>query len=314
MKKLISLILTVTLVIGMTVAAGAATTTATATTEKKGYLVLGKDLNDTQQQKVLSLFQINKKDLSDYNVTYITNKDEHDALDEYISPSVIGKNALSSVLVKPTKKGSGITVTTHNINYCTPNMYKNALITAGVKDAEVIVAAPFAMSGTAALVGAIKAYEQMSGKSVDKKVMDASVNELVTESEIAKKVGNKEIAEELIAVLKLVVAANDFSDRKDVEKAIKKVTSLFDVKLSTQEFNNLVDLTLKLDSVGLQFPVLLEQASDIYSKYKAGIDKGLFDKKNANLSDEEIMKQVMEGLKGTLNLKNLDLSKLLKAF
>ena len=69
--------------------------------------------------------------------------------------SVIGSRALSSVLVEGKKDGNGIRVTTKNITYCTPGMYENALATAGIKDADIVVAGPFKISGTAALVGAI---------------------------------------------------------------------------------------------------------------------------------------------------------------
>ena len=53
----------------------------------------------------------------------------------------IGSRALSSVAVMDAKKGSGIKVTTKNINYCTASMYENALATAGVEDANVVIPA-----------------------------------------------------------------------------------------------------------------------------------------------------------------------------
>ena len=46
-------------------------------------------------------------------------------------------------------------------------MYKNALATAGISDANIIVAGPFELSGTAALVGILKAYKDMTGEEVD---------------------------------------------------------------------------------------------------------------------------------------------------
>ncbi len=44
-------------------------------------------------------------------------------------------------------------------------MYISALATAGITDARIIVASPFEVSGTAALTGVYKAYEDMTGKS-----------------------------------------------------------------------------------------------------------------------------------------------------
>ena len=127
--------------------------------EKKGYLALGADLTDQQRSTVLSMLGIPEADLGQYDIVITTNAEEHNALDRYIAPSVIGTRSLSSVLVQPAESGHGVVVTTNNINYCTTNMYRNALITAGVTDADIKVAAPSPISGTAALIGALKAYE-----------------------------------------------------------------------------------------------------------------------------------------------------------
>lgn len=78
----------------------------------------------------------------------ITKDMEHQYLDESLGSSVVGSHSLSSVLLIPQESGAGLTVETHNINYCTIAMYRNALLTAGVQDAKVIVAAPMPISGT----------------------------------------------------------------------------------------------------------------------------------------------------------------------
>lgn len=61
-------------------------------------------------------------------------------------------------------------VQTHNISRITDEMYLNALMTAGVKDAKVYVTAPFEVSGTAALTGLMKAYETTSGEKISEDV------------------------------------------------------------------------------------------------------------------------------------------------
>ena len=132
-----------------------------STVSGNAYLALGSDLNQTQLNTVLELMGLNAADMASYNVVYVTNAEEHEHLDKYIPSSVIGTKSLSSVLVRPAEKGHGVVVTTKNVNYCTTNMYRNALITAGVEDADIIVAAPTQISGTAALIGALKAYESV---------------------------------------------------------------------------------------------------------------------------------------------------------
>ena len=85
---------------------------------------------------------------------------------------MIGTRALSSVTVEQKDDGNGVNVTTQNISYCTSGMYRNALITAGIKNADVKVAGPFKISGTAALVGVMKAYEEVTYYRPEGKKMD----------------------------------------------------------------------------------------------------------------------------------------------
>ena len=64
-------------------------------------------------------------------------------------------------------------------------MYENALTTAGVTDANVTVAGPFNITGTAALVGAMNAYEDMTGENISSESKVVFTNELVDTSKLA---------------------------------------------------------------------------------------------------------------------------------
>ena len=149
---------------GLCVAMALSSVTVKADSVDQKYLALGADLTVSQKKKVLELLDLD--DNSDYKVITVTNKDEHEYLDSYLSSRVIGTRALSSVTVEQKDDGNGVNVTTQNISYCTSGMYRNALITAGIKNADVKVAGPFKISGTAALVGVMKAYEEMTGKKI----------------------------------------------------------------------------------------------------------------------------------------------------
>ena len=174
------LLLAAVMVMGMSVSAFAAdggnATQVTIADGDTPYISFGADLRADEKAKVLELFGLTEADLEKCNVK---TAEEHQYLDAYITNDHIGSRALSSVAVMKAKKGSGITVTTKNINYCTTSMYENALATAGVKDANVVVVGPFDMSGTAALIGAVKAYSGMTGEAVDTDVIDGAINEMV---------------------------------------------------------------------------------------------------------------------------------------
>ncbi|MCR5267295.1 MAG: DUF1002 domain-containing protein [Lachnospiraceae bacterium] len=268
-----------------------------STVTGKAYIALGSDLTQAQLNTVLQLMGLNTADVANYNIVYVTNAEEHEHLDKYIPSSVIGTRSLSSVLVKPAEKGHGVVVTTKNINYCTTNMYRNALITAGVEDADIIVAAPSQISGTAALIGALKAYEQMSGKEVSDKALDTALNELVTTGEISDTVGKTE-AEELISYIKAQVAANDLNTEEEIEAAVRKGMKDLNVSLSEDEIKSTVSLMMKIKAMGIDFNVLAEQADDIYAKYKTQIDNGTFNIDDVKLEDLGLGKIISNSVSG----------------
>ena len=108
--------------------------------DDKPYLALGADLSSDQKKTVLDLMGIELSELDQYDVVYVNNQEEHEYLDSYIASSEIGTRSLSSVVIIETEEGSGLNVSTHNINYCTSGIYKNAMATAGISDAGVSVA------------------------------------------------------------------------------------------------------------------------------------------------------------------------------
>ena len=159
--------------------------------DDKPYLALGADLTNEQKNTVLGLMGIDPASLEDYHVVTVTNEEEHQYLDDYMNASTIGTRALSSVVIVKRDKGDGIHISTKNISYCTVGMYKNALATAGLEDADVIVAGPFRLSGTAALIGAMKAYADMEDKELDAESLDAAMNEIVVTGELNSSLGGE---------------------------------------------------------------------------------------------------------------------------
>lgn len=140
------------------------------TQEDKPYLALGADLSADEQHTVLELMGIKAEDFDQYDVVYVNNSEEHEYLDAYVPKEKIGTRSLSSVFICLEEEGTGVNISTYHINYCTVGMYKNALATAGITDASIIVAGPFDISGTAALVGTFKAYEELTGETLDESV------------------------------------------------------------------------------------------------------------------------------------------------
>lgn len=252
------------------------------TIEVRPYISLGADLTSEQKSKVLSLLEVTEEDLANYEVLEITNEDEHEYLDEYVSASVIGTKALSSVKIEKAEEGSGISVVTHNITYCSSGMYTNALITAGVTDAKVTVAGPFNLSGTAALVGAMKAYETMTGEELNDANADAATNELVLTGELGQDIG-AEKAEELVALVKQKVLDGDLQTTEDVLQAVEESAAELDIQLTAEQSKKLAGLMDKINDLDLDVDKLKQQAEDVYNKLRdleVDVDeaKGFFQK------------------------------------
>lgn len=236
------------------------------------YLALGADLTEEQRNTVLSLMGIDPANLSSYDVVYVTNDEEHRYLGSYIDASQIGSKSWSSVVIVKRKKGSGLNISTSNINYCTVGMYKNALTTAGITDADIIVAGPKPISGTAALVGIFKAYEEMTGEDVGDNVVDAALNELVITGQLAESIeglSNEEV-EEFIAYIKSVIAQNDLKDEDSIHEAIDNACEKYGVVLSDAERRQITDLLLKITSLGIDLNGLVDYASSLYDSFKNG--------------------------------------------
>lgn len=259
MKRWISLLL-------MTIMLTAGTMHAYAA--EQGVIALGADLNDSQRTTVLSEMGLTEADLASCQVIYITNDMEHQYLDASLGASVVGTHSLSSVLLIPQEKGSGLSVETHNINYCTISMYRNALLTAGVEDAKVIVAAPSSISGTAALIGAVKAYETYSGETVSDDAFEVATSELVLTGELTNELGDmdSEQISDLIAWLKQQIAEQGLDDPAKLEELVRQGAAQMDITLTDEQISKIVDLLLKLGKLDIDADKLANQAKELYNK------------------------------------------------
>lgn len=264
-KRMISLIMA-----GMLL--GSSLTVSADGISEKPYLSLGADLKASEKATVLELLGVEEEDLDSYTVGEVTNKEEHEYLDSYLSSSVIGSRALSSVLVEMESDGKGINVETSNITYCTSGMYRNALATAGVEDATIKVAGPFNITGTAALVGVMKAYEEMTGKEISEESKDAATNELVTTGELAESIGDTEDAEELIALIKEKVVEGNLDSEEEILEAVEEAAEQLEINLSQEDRQLILELMEKIKNLDIDMDQLKKQAKAVYEKL---VDMGI---------------------------------------
>lgn len=249
MKKIFSLLLALLLVAGMAVPAYADLNQSRA--------VIGADLSDEQVEAVYGMFGIRRGDAIELKMT---NAEERTYLEGYVDNSLIGTRSISCVYVELLPEGSGMSVTTSNINWCTGEMYISALATAGITDANIVVAAPFEVSGTAALSGVYKAYEDMTGKKLDDLAKLVSTQELTVTGELAAQIGAMD-STAIVNELKLMLDVTQTMSDDEIRAEIREIASRYNVNLTNTQVEQLLSLCRSLE--GLDAESLKARVQDV---------------------------------------------------
>ena len=249
MKKIFSLLLALLLVAGMAVPAYADVNQSRA--------VIGADLSEEQVEAVYGMFGIRRGDAIELKMT---NAEERTYLEGYVDNSLIGTRSISCVYVELLPEGSGMSVTTSNINWCTGEMYISALATAGITDANIVVAAPFEVSGTAALSGVYKAYEDMTGKKLDDLAKLVSTQELTVTGELAAQIGAMD-STAIVNELKLMLDVTQTMSDDEIRAEIREIASRYNVNLTNTQVEQLLSLCRSLE--GLDAESLKARVQDV---------------------------------------------------
>ena len=237
MKKIFSLLLALLLVAGMAVPAYADVNQSRA--------VIGADLDESQIDDVYGMFGLSRGQAIELKMT---NAEERTYLEGYVDDSLIGTRSISCVYVELLPEGSGMSVTTSNINWCTGEMYISALATAGISDANIIVAAPFEVSGTAALSGVYKAYEDMTGQKLDDLAKLVSTQELTVTGELAAEIGAMD-STSIVNELKLMLDVTQTMTDDEIRTEIREIASRYNVNLTNTQVEQLLSLCRSLEGL-----------------------------------------------------------------
>ncbi|UOE95710.1 DUF1002 domain-containing protein [Alkalihalobacillus sp. LMS39] len=221
-------------------------------------VTLGADLSEQQRTQILNEMGVSQ----DIDVIPVTNEEEHQYLGNYISRSVIGNKTFSSAKITIGEEGSGLNVETNNINWVSEAMYANALITAGIKDADIYVTAPFAVSGTGALTGLIKAYEITADIEIPEEQKQIANEELVKTGQLAESIGMEE-ATELMNRIKEEIAKNPVESEDDLRALIQRVAAELGITLTDEELNGLVSLFMRLKDMNIDWDQVQNQIGKV---------------------------------------------------
>lgn len=218
---------------------------------------LGQDLTPAQKNDIMNLFGT-KGDLSNVRIVTVANAEERKYLQGKIDEKLIGTRAISCALVIGTAPGQGIEVQTHNIKGVSPFMYANAVNTAGIKDVRIDVAAPFEVSGTAALTGIIKAFELASGNNLNEKAKETANQEVAESSKLGQKIGQDQAGRFIYEVKKRVVEKK-ITDPAEIRNIVIQVSAELNVTLSEEDITQIVNLMVNINNLNINITNLDQQ-------------------------------------------------------
>ncbi len=216
--------------------------------EGKARVVMGADLDEEQRAQIYRDFSLAEGDIQELT---ITNQEERAYLEGIAPEDKIGNLALSCVYIRTLEENSGLTITLHNINWCSENMYRNVLVTAGITDASVMISAPYPVSGTAALTGIYKAYEDVTGEKLDESAKKAAANELFITGALAETIGSTD-ATLLVNELKGILDQTQNMTDDEVHKEIHSLAKSLGIQVTDSQIEQLVGLCRELEGLDTQ--------------------------------------------------------------
>ena len=187
LKKFLTSILAFSLLSTPTLALAEATPGDGAMDELWGVPILahGANLSNDQLNQVRNILGITD---TEFDSVTVTGAD----MVHFLGSGNPNASMYSSALITRRASGEGVEVsilTPNNITRVTEVQYANAMITAGVADALVEIAAPFPVTGEAALTGIYKAFDER-GYELDSDRMEVAQQELEITSSIAQELAN----------------------------------------------------------------------------------------------------------------------------
>lgn len=220
---------------------------------------LGADLTASQRTQMLEEFGISE---SDVDIIEVSIQDVEKHLQGIATKEKIGTKAISSSHVKLLPEGEGLNVSTHNVTWVTKEMYANAMVTAGVKDAQVTVATPFNVTGTTALTGIMLAFEEATGKKLSVEAKETANEELFVTEGISKDIG-KDDAVKLIQNVKKEITQQKIKTPEDMRQVILDIAQELGISLSEEQINQILNLMEKISKLDLNVDTITKQLDNI---------------------------------------------------
>lgn len=259
-KKFISSMLCISLILGNITFAHA---------DSSKVVTLGADLSASQKQTVLDYFGVKENEAV---ILEVNNLEERKYLQGIASEAQLGTKTFSCAYVEPAKKGNGINVKTANLTYVTSSMIASTLATCGVEDANVIAMTPLngGVSGTGALTGVMKAFEDATGEELSEEKKEIASEELITTSDLGDEIGQDEAAG-IINDVKADIIKNGTQDTTQIAETINNVTNNYNITLTPDQEKQITNLMTKIAKQDYDY----DKLKSTFKNVSDAVDKNL---------------------------------------
>jgi len=207
-------------------------------------VTLGTNLSAEQKQMVLNYFGVKENEVV---ILEVNNQEERKYLEGVATEAQLGTRTYSCAYVQPTSKGNGLNVKTVNLTYVTSSMIASTLTTCGITDANVIAMTPLSggVSGTGALTGIMKAFEDATGKPLNEEKKEIASEELVITGDLGENIGQDK-ATGVINDIKTEIIKNNTQDNIQIADTINNITNNYNVTLTPEQQEKLESLMTKV--------------------------------------------------------------------
>jgi len=205
------------------------------------FLAYGASLTESQRDRILEIFGLD--DLEEgvhFDAIYVDGND----LVYFLGQGNPNASMLSSVLITRRPAGSGVEVnilTPDYITRVTATQYATAMITAGVTDALVEVAAPSAVTGEAALTGIYKAFAER-GVELDEDRMLVAQEQLQLTASIASDHADNDDFDSYVLDQAVIEIQSELADHYQQTGELATPEEIQEIIADILENNNLDDI------------------------------------------------------------------------
>lgn len=277
---------------------GMATPVFAQSEKTEAVVTLGANLTKSERLQMLDAFGVKANEVK---IIDVTNQDIREQLGlDTSKPIPASSQSISSSYVVVKDKG-GINVTTNNLTEVTGSMLANALLTSGVNNADVKADAPFKVTGTAALMGILKGFEDASGEELSLPKKEAAREEISLTNNLsnAKTKDGQTLGKDEAAVVVNDIKTDVIKDKpkndEEIGKIVNNVTNNYNILLTQGQQEQTIKFMSKINDLDYNYGAMKESLNQMNDKLQQILkDTG------KQLEESGLLEKALNGIKNVL--------------